>query len=112
MEKYMSTFLKYLVYYSKNVHSDGVQVMYHTDVPGVGNLQAQTVLSDTALIAAAVTKGKATWDEDELCDALGLEYIPRPTPAPTPEPTPEPTPAPTPEPTPEPTPSPTPEPTP
>ena len=84
----MTTFLKYLMYYSKNVNSDAVQVIYYTDVPNVGQLQEHVTLSDVALITAAATKGKATWDEDELCDALGLEYIPTTTPEPTTEPTP------------------------
>ena len=86
------------MYYSKNVNSDAVQVIYYTDVTDVGQLQAQANLSDAALIAAAVAKSKVTWDEDEICDALGLEYLSQPTPTPTPEPTPEPSPEPTPEP--------------
>lgn len=67
-------YLKYLQEYRKSVVSD-VVVAYKVVVPDVGELYKQDVLSDAALVQAAVDKNKTTWDEEELCEALGLEPV-------------------------------------
>ena len=68
-------YLKYLQEYRKFVGSDVVSVLYTIEVPGVGVLTKSDGLSDAALVEAAVLKGKTTWDEEELCEALGLEPV-------------------------------------
>lgn len=68
-------YLKYLQEYRKYVGSDVVSVLYTIDVPGAGVLTKSEGLSDIALVEAAVLKGKTTWDEVELCEALGLEPV-------------------------------------
>lgn len=68
-------YLKYLQEYRKNINSDAVVVAYTVVVPDVGDLYKQELLSDAALVEAAQLKGKSTWDEEELCDALGLEPV-------------------------------------
>lgn len=68
-------YLKYLQEYRKSVVSDAVIVSYKVVIPDVGELYKQDVLSDTELILAAQAKQKTTWDEEELCEALGLEPV-------------------------------------
>lgn len=68
-------YLKYLQEYRKYVGSDTVSVTYNVEVPDVGTLSKFAGLSDVALVEAAVLKGKTTWDEEELCEALGLEPV-------------------------------------
>ncbi len=68
-------YLKYLQEYRKSVVSDAVVVSYKVIVPDVGEIYKQDVLSDAALVVTAQGKGKSTWDEEELCEALGLEPV-------------------------------------
>jgi hypothetical protein len=68
-------YLKYLQEYRKATFSDSVIVLYKVVVDDVGEIFKQESLSDSALIEAAQLKGKSTWDEAELCDALGLESV-------------------------------------
>jgi hypothetical protein len=68
-------YLKYLQEYRKSVLSDAVVVAYKVVVPDVGDLYKQDILSDTELILAAQSKQKTTWDEEEICEALGLEPV-------------------------------------
>lgn len=74
MESCMN-YLKYLQEYRKTTFSDSVIVLYKVVVDDVGELFKQESLSDLALIDAAQLKGKSTWDEEELCEALGLEPV-------------------------------------
>ena len=68
-------YLKYLQEYRKYVGSDVVSVLYTVEVPDVGILTKSAGLSDAELVQTAVDKGKSTWDEEELCEALGLEPV-------------------------------------
>jgi hypothetical protein len=68
-------YLKYLQEYRKSVVSDVVVVSYKVVVPDVGEMYKQDLLSDVELILAAEAKQKTTWDEEELCEALGLEPV-------------------------------------
>jgi hypothetical protein len=68
-------YLKYLQEYRKSIVSDAVIVSYKVVIPDVGELYKQDMLSDAELILAAQGKQKTTWDEEELCEALGLEPV-------------------------------------
>lgn len=68
-------YLKYLQEYRKYVGSDTISVLYNVDIPDVGVITKSAGLSDAELVQAAITKGKTTWDEEELCEALGLEPV-------------------------------------
>lgn len=68
-------YLKYLQEYRKYVGSDLVSITYNVEIPDVGIINKFAGLSDVELVQAAVAKGKTTWDEEELCEALGLEPV-------------------------------------
>lgn len=68
-------YLKYLQEYRKYVGSDTISVLYNVDIPDVGVITKSAGLSDAELVQAAIAKGKTTWDEEELCEALGLEPV-------------------------------------
>ena len=71
----METYKKYLRSYSKYTNDDSLRVVWYTYVPLVGEFDKTDILSDVALISLANEKEKTTWDEDEICESLGLEYI-------------------------------------
>lgn len=66
-----------LQWYARNLPSDDIRLNVSIDVPSVGVFGQDRVLSDADLTAHALSNGRTTWDESDIC-ALAQCVMPEP----------------------------------
>lgn len=70
----MIVYKKELMWFQKAMSNDMVTVNYSITIDTIGTLYKDVILSDIALCELAASKNKTTWDEQDICEMLELDY--------------------------------------